>query len=423
MTGENFMRLAEIEMLRCPFCGNPFSIEPDAPPREGELRLGMLACQCCAYPVVDGIPYLQTDGTAKQLLALIHSGNGDSQGRNETALDIVLGLDGLRRERFHSLLNRARPATFREALELFSPDLEGAYFFYRFSDPTFVISDLLLRVMAENSALFEGPVLDACGGTGHLTRTLAQLASPGSAWLADLHFWKIWLARKFLAPDCVGVCCDAANPLPFASGTFSLVFCSGAFEYIWPRRLFAGEMARSARREGAVVITHTHNALCDNPSPGMPLTPRGYCHLFDERPLRLFSESAVLDAFLQAKSIDLSQKISVDDLEQEPALILISSSHEKIFRTYHPPALPIEHGNLATNPLYTVEQSGDSLALTLQFPSEFYRDEFRDCLRYLPQHATLSREELKRWQSGELNGRAVEWMQRRVLLHLPVDYL
>jgi SAM-dependent methyltransferase/uncharacterized protein YbaR (Trm112 family) len=403
------MRLAEIERLRCPFCGNPFAVEPDGVHTDGEFTCGVLFCQCCAYPVVDGIPYLQTGDFAKRLLALLKSGTSDARARNEQALDLLL-------------IGGARPETFQEAIELFSPTLEGAYFFHRFSDPTFVISDLLLRALGgAGERVFKGPVLDACGGTGHLTRTLAGLSS-GPVWLADLHYWKIWVARRFLAPGCVAVCCDAANPLPFESAMFSLVFCSGAFEYIWPRRLFAEEMIRAATREGAVLVTHTHNALCENPSPGMPLTPQGYRHLFASHPVRLYPESAILEAFVRSAPVDLSTHWPPDELKKEPALFMISSSREELFRIYTPPKAAVHSGELAINPLYKVERNGAFLSLDLKFPSEFYGNEFSECMRYLPAYAAVSCEQFTRWQSGDWDDLAREWLHRRMLLDLPHRY-
>ena len=60
--------------------------------------------------------------------------------------------------------------------------------------------------------------------------------------LADLFFWKSWLARRFTTPECEPVCCDANIPLPFAREAFSLVVLSDAFPYIWHKRLVAEEM-------------------------------------------------------------------------------------------------------------------------------------------------------------------------------------
>ena len=40
-------------------------------------------------------------------------------------------------------------ATYREALELLCDDAEGTYFFYRFTDPTFVTAEALLQAVGQ----------------------------------------------------------------------------------------------------------------------------------------------------------------------------------------------------------------------------------------------------------------------------------
>src|SRR5207244_11689581 len=85
--------------------------------------------------------------------------------------------------------------------------------------------------------------VDICGGSGHVTRTLLDLSSAPPV-LADLYFAKVWLARRFTAPRCEPVCCDANAPMPLARGAFSFAMCTDAFMYIWTKRQFVGEMER-----------------------------------------------------------------------------------------------------------------------------------------------------------------------------------
>jgi len=150
-------------------------------------------------------------------------------------------------------------ATYRQALEVISPDAEGTYFVYRFSDPTFVLAETLVRVLGRGG---ERPawVIDLCGGSGHLTRVLAG-ESREPVIVADVYFWKLWLAQRFTAPGCAPVCCDANHPLPFRDGVFSMVVLSDAFPYIWHKRLLAGEMMRLAGDHGTIVMPHLHSAL------------------------------------------------------------------------------------------------------------------------------------------------------------------
>ena len=168
-------------------------------------------------------------------------------------------------------------STYREIVEALGPNFEGGYFLYRFSDPTYMVANAVVRAVA--STVLEGRrrAVDVCGGSGHLTRSLMDLSSPAPV-LADLFFPKIWLGRRFTAPGCEPVCCDGNGPMPFARGSFGYAMCSDAFQYIWTKRLFIGELARvvDGPDAGAVVINHTHNQLVWSPSHGQPLAPAGY---------------------------------------------------------------------------------------------------------------------------------------------------
>ena len=99
-----------------------------------------------------------------------------------------------------------------------------------------------MRALTQDGRSMAGGVLDLCGGTGHLTRSLCECVN--DVVLADLSFAKLWLAKRFIAPRCRPICCDAGEPLPFAPGTFALIFCSDAFHYVWRRRMLASRWER-----------------------------------------------------------------------------------------------------------------------------------------------------------------------------------
>ena len=119
--------------------------------------------------------------------------------RDVVALTALLGLDAARAAAFTALTARDGGPTYREAISVLSPDPEGTYFLYRFSDPTFVMAEALLVALAQEPSAFSGPVLDLCGGSGHLTRVLTGL-QPHPVVLADTFFWKLWLAKAITAP-------------------------------------------------------------------------------------------------------------------------------------------------------------------------------------------------------------------------------
>ena len=223
------MKLQLLQILECPFCGGGFEVQksPRAKLHEDEVSSAILRCACCAYPVVDGIPFLMTGKVADAAMDLLGA------GRPADALKLLLELG----ETDHP----EKFSTFREALAKLSKDSEGDYLLYRFSDPTFVCSHTLLQAVVTPDDV----ALDIGGGAGHLARSVRQTAR--HVVIADVAYWKLWLAKKFVAPDCESVCCNARNPLPFARKSFSLTYCSDAFHYVWPRRLLADEMMRATR--------------------------------------------------------------------------------------------------------------------------------------------------------------------------------
>jgi uncharacterized protein YbaR (Trm112 family)/SAM-dependent methyltransferase len=402
-----------LEMLRCPFCGGRLTLQGTEPHQDGVHSAGILCCQCCAYPMMEGIPYLRT-GTAAET-ALRQLGEEQSEG----ALLTLLGLPEDQSQPFKRLLQRRQPPTFRDCLSFLCPGPEGDYLFHRFSDPTFLCSQLVLRALAQDRRCMAGPVLDLCGGTGHLTRSLCDSAQ--EVILADLSFAKLWLARRFIAPRCQPVCCDASEPLPFAPGAFSFVLCSDAFHYVWRRRLLAGEMVRLLNEAGTILLPHLHNLLAENVSAGMPLTPASYRELFADLEPSLFKESSVFEALLTRKPLDLSAGCADEALDEEAALVLLAT-RLPLCRVYEPPPGPEANHPLVRNPLYTVERNGDGETWTLRFPSAEYASEYTSCRRYLPPTARLNGQDLDDMRQGRNTDRLKELARRQVLLDLPDCY-
>ncbi|HEX4948112.1 MAG TPA: methyltransferase domain-containing protein [Blastocatellia bacterium] len=400
------MKLELLEILRCPFCGGTLTPDGEKPLElyDGALLNGMLECYCGKYPVVAGIPVMQVDYVAETALHELE------QGHSEAALFALLELDEEKQEDFRAILRGDEPTTYRAAIELLSPDAEGTYFIYRFSDPTFLASQAVVRAVGQRFA--DKRVIDLCGGSGHLTRTLCQLTS--EVVLADTGFAKLWLAQRFTAPQCSPICCDANNPLPFAEESFSLVVCSDAFHYIWSKRLLACEMMRLAGAHGTVLLPHVHNAEGENYSAGMPLEPQHYRALFANHHARLFRESTVLVGFLKGAGLDFTQDETDDALRDEAALVLIASQQRDLFRRYEPLQPQTLAGNVGLNPLYRVTTEGGQLHLELQFPSEIYAEEFAACLRYLPARLTL--------RASDIHPHNEELLRQFVLLDLPLGY-
>ena len=412
-----------LDLLRCPFCGTRVSlVENSALVRaSGRIELGVLGCECCAFPIVAGIPVMIADDTTRDAMHAMEA------GRREEALFTLLGLDKPRAEAFRALLARGAQSTYRDVLAILSLDAEGTYFIYRFSDPTYMMAEALLWALGQQRWAVAGRSLDLCGGTGHLTRVLAGLQRPGgtilpSTVLADVCFWKLWLATRFTSPGCAPVCCDANQPLPFTRDAFSMVVLSDAFPYIWHKRLLAEEMMRLANPDGVVVMPQLHSALGENFSAGDTLTPAAYRALFAPQQPRLFSDERLLTQVLERRMVDLTFDVSPTDLRGEPSLTLVASRRADLFRRYEVPDAREVAGELKVNPLYRVERRGGSSVLTLTFPTPEYEEEFGACKRYLPDTVTVDADLTGTILPVTLGSDYEELRRRRVVIDAPLHY-
>jgi hypothetical protein len=290
-----------------------------------------------------------------------------------------------------------------------------------------VTAEALLQAIGQQQWTIAPRALDLCGGSGHVTRVLTGLQSmmgmpTPSTVLADLFFWKLWLARRFTSPGCAAVCCDANHPLPFALNTFSLVILSDAFPYIWHKRLVADEMMRLALPDGVVVLPHLHSALGENVSAGNPLTPVAYRDLFASQQPRLFSDERLLTELLVDRSVDLMHDVTPAELGSEPSFTLIASRRADLFRRYDVPVEQGVIGELRVNPLYRIERLGRSSILTLTFPTPEYEEEFGGCRRYLPDTVTVAADLSGPIVPATLGSAYEDLRRRRVVIDVPPQY-
>src|SRR5205814_1148184 len=107
-------------------------------------------------------------------------------GRPDLARRTMFGLEDDQLAEAFDAAARLPTSTYRDLVEALGPGFEGGYFLYRFSDPTFVVADAVVRAVAGTVLAGGGRAVDICGGSGHLTRTLMGL-SPEPTVLADLY--------------------------------------------------------------------------------------------------------------------------------------------------------------------------------------------------------------------------------------------
>jgi len=413
------MRENLLEILQCTYCGSSLDLEAGAGLRRhsDEITTGILRCHCATYPVVDGIPVMLAgyggDAAFQRMLS----------DDPELALFVMLELDEERQVELKRILAKTDASTYQELVTFFCPGPEGLYYVHRLSNPTYVVGQAVLRAVSAERKCFTRRAIDLCGGSGHLTRTLCELSGDSEVVLTETNFWKLWLARRAMAPRCAPVYCDAESPLPFKSGSFSFALCSDAFHYIWSKRLFACEMMRLVGDDGVIILNHVHNALQENYSAGLPLAPKWWRNLLAEMGARVFKESELLNSVIEHRTIDLSHNYSDDELSDEQALFLIATRLDGLFRAYKYPDTESTSGLWRINPLYEVKSNGSGAVLRLQFPPESYEDEYKACKRYLPERIELTADELSSLTTGELNGSLRELADRYVLLNVPRGYL
>lgn len=422
------MHKSTFDILRCPYCGSRLDLVTSSfhETTGDEIETGILGCQCCAFPVVDGIPvmHLQPNATAARELV--------EKQQPVAARHAMFGLedDAAAAERVEAAI-AAPDATYRSIVEAFGEHLEGGYFLYRFSDPTFIVGQALVRAVAGTALREGGRAVDICGGSGHLTRSLMDMPSATAVpVLADLYFAKVWLARRFTAPGCEPVCCDGNSPMPFARGVFRYAMCSDAFMYIWTKRQFVLDMLRlvDGHPSATAMISHTHNQCTWTPSHGQPLTPSGYRNLFETMPPRVFGESGLFADVVRGGPLDLSRTDTEPILESEQALAIIASNDPLVFRPHAldaPPARP--SGEFVVNPLYVAESpesldAGDAVTFRLRFPSEEYEQEYGASREYLPEHVVISRADLDAFSTGRVPASGADLVRRRIVVDLPLRY-
>ena len=439
------MLIETLDLLRCPFCGTRLSVVDNAALDRGRDRIetGVLGCECCAFPVVAGIPILIADDATRDAMHTLEA------ERRDEALHMLLGLDGARLDAFRRLHADGAQPTYRDLLGVLCLDAEADYMLHRFSDPTSLLVEALLDVLARPrqpetagsppasvsprrrgarptspaaAPAFApaGRVLDLCGGSGHFTRLLLRQPACAGAVLADVHFWKLWLAARIVAPQCEPVCCDANSPLPFADRLFETVLLSDAFPYIWHKRQLAGEMQRAATDDGVIVMPHLHSAHGENHSAGDTLSPTAYRDLFARWEPRLFDDRPLLTGVLDERVLDLASDVSPAACGDTPSITLVATRDPAPYRRHDVLDRLDVSGVLTVNPLYRVHYAAGVSRLTLTFPTPEYEEEFALVNRYLPASVTVEADLRGAVTPGD--SRYAELRRRRIVIDAPRGY-
>ncbi|HEU4622220.1 MAG TPA: class I SAM-dependent methyltransferase [Burkholderiaceae bacterium] len=230
------------------------------------------------WPIVDGIAYLRADRNDVRRHVLEALERGDDVTARALLLtdqDPFAPLAPPTIETTRALVDHvnARRISLREAMRMLNFGPVADYFAHRTSTPTFLSGLGLLAQFGRPPSV----VLELACGIGQFLRELSirDVASAG----VDVVFAKLWLAKKFIAPDVELVCGDAARP-PVTTPSGTTVFCHDAFYFLPDKRLAAESFMRLAGDRGKVLIGHAHNVVVDHGVAGTPLRPNEYAALF-----------------------------------------------------------------------------------------------------------------------------------------------
>lgn len=397
------------EKLKNPFSGKVLRRDSPHSLTDGDER----------FPVIEEIPFLRANrnelrravlkkldagATRDATVLLLQDGDDWASGEPPTATNL------------HALFDDAK-LTLRDAMRLLNYGAVADYFAFRWSDPTFLSGLCLLENHLPPNA---EKVFELCCGIGHFLREfgLRGISATG----ADVVFSKLWLARKFVAPEAKLICLDANFPLPFAGESFDAAFCHDAFYFLPEKRAVAKELKRTTG--GAILIGHAHNSDAENFSSGAAVAASEYAEIFrSEKTNSVFYDDEELTRAAIENRKPAARTIA--DLKTAAAIDLVYRTAENGARPARRKSFlvpTVATRDLRINPLLAGE-NGEVFGKPV-FPSERYAKEYGELSAYLK----LSAQEVefvKKMRGGAAmpNDRISDgFLRRRIFLDLPENW-
>jgi SAM-dependent methyltransferase/uncharacterized protein YbaR (Trm112 family) len=311
-----------------------------------------------------------------------------------------------------------------DVLDLYYRRYSGAevsnYFVYRFGQPRH-LAGLGLAARLNNS---DGALLDLGCGVGHLTHYFTS-TRPGRTVLgADRDFFRLFVAKRYVAPAANYVCLPADAALPFPASALAGIFCSDAFHLFLHRAMTVREMRRVLADRGLIIVARFGNAAVE-PREGYELRVDGYRRLFAGLEHVVLGEEAMLQQYLQKRTPDLAHVESDAELEKQKWISVVASRTREAFTASEPfDSYPHAVGRLQLNPIYAIDgrsPAGD-LDMHLEFPSEWYRFENQHYLKYAPEKVRVSGEVVRALEAREGHPELDELVRQCVVVGMPDRY-
>jgi SAM-dependent methyltransferase len=327
-----------------------------------------------------------------------------------------------------------RRLTFQDAVELVrKPKVFADYLLHRYANPSFLADVALLPFLGaflDSTASARGStpcrVLDLACGAGHSSFLIQHWFPESSVVSVDQDFVSLYLSKRFLAPLADYVCTDVEAPSPFPALHFDAVHCLDAFHYFRSKRAIVTELRRVAKTGALWLFPHLHNALEENVTAGIPLSPENYARCFEFLRPMLFDEADLLrhvcdDGFTTRRAAK-----SLSDLSKAQTVALVAGGAVDTLPGQDLSSwICRKRSSLRINPIYKSRWTGTTLRLELHWPNDVLHRECQAVESILPRTCEVTRNELDLLLNGDLS--ADHELVRRlvcrfVLVPLPSGY-
>ena len=266
------------------------------------------------------------------------------------------------------------------------------------------------------------PILDFGCGFGHLTRHLSLRAGGESVVGAYREFALLYVAKTFLAPDALYVCCDGQTSLPFADKFFSVTYSSDTL-YVIPNKVICSrEIQRVTDSKGLILVAGIENGLVQPRKYPGAIPYHTYGLLFDQLPHRILANSELLNRYMNKYGPVLAQSSETQILDNEQWFSIVATKREELlvdrgqFADWPHAEAPLELNSLYKPVKRNV--NGDTL-FKHTFPSMWYELEDGDCLKYEPEQVLISSQILEDLSSGKRTAEMEDLIAHCVILGVP----
>ena len=295
------------------------------------------------------------------------------------------------------------------------------YLAFRFGQPRYLGAISILSTFNGD----QKPTLDVACGTGHLIYFLTTKYKKLPVIGLDRNFVRLYIAKRFVAPEGNYFCAETEQPLPFQNDTFGGILCSDAFQYFTQRTSSAHEMKRVLTHDGILSIIHV---------PGHPDHEKGHAIIsagdlknhFKEMPNIVLKEEELVNRYIQKLGPDLSKESPMEESNMTKWISIVASRRKDYFRDYGEfKDWPHATGQINLNPLYHEEGMDEkgNFIFKFKFPSEWYEFEDHDWMKYAPETITISPETMEAISKGIRTPEVDDLISKWVVFGMPEKYL